>query len=112
MPKCTPWLRQCAFNVEDSSKTKSRGFGLDLNLEDAGLGLDALAFIVSLEATRPTCSLKRCWRILLVANKDLDEILSVNSQKIIQILPPLHFKAKMHQIQFPLGLSPRPRWES
>ena len=22
-----------------------------------------------------------------------------------------YFKAKMHQIRFPLGLSPRPRWE-
>jgi len=22
------------------------------------------------------------------------------------------FKAKMHQIRFPLGLSPRPRWEN
>ena len=44
----------------------------------------------------------------------LHEIWSVDSQKkIIEIVATMSdFKAKMHQIQFRLGLCPRPRWGS
>ena len=44
----------------------------------------------------------------------LHEIRSVDSQKkIIEIVATMSdFKAKMHQIQFRLGLRPRPRWEA
>ena len=42
----------------------------------------------------------------------MHEICSIGSQEIIEFVATSRqlFKAKMHQIRFPLGFRPRPRW--